>query len=118
MQAFAENDFYVHLTSDGIKKEGPSAGCAVTSSILSLLLNQKILNNISLSGEMTLSGKLLKVGGLKEKIILAMKVGIDTVYLPKDNENDLKEIEDIYQDKIKVILVDNYVEIYNNLFKK
>ena len=115
---FKENDFIVHLTNNGIKKEGPSAGVSITSSLLSVLLNKKIPNNISMSGEISLSGKILKVGGLKEKIILAMKSNIDTIYLPLSNENDVKNIENIYKDKVKIILVDNYQEIYNALFKK
>ena len=114
---FKENDFFIHLTNDGVKKEGPSAGVSIVTSLLSLLLKKKIAKNISCSGEISLSGKILKVGGLREKLILAMKCGIDKVYLPLDNKQDLVEIEDIYKNKVKVILVDNYIEIYKDLFK-
>ena len=115
---FLENDFFIHLTNSAMKKEGPSAGVGIVTSILSLLKEKKVSKNISMTGEINLNGKILKVGGLREKIILAMKNGIDTVYFPKDNENDLIELQDIYKDNLNVILVDNYLDIYNDLFKK
>ena len=115
---FLENDFFVHLTNDAVKKDGPSAGVGVVTSLLSVLKDKKIPKNISMTGEISLSGKILKVGGLREKIILAMKSGIDTVYFPMDNKNDVLELLDIYQDNLNVVLVDNYIDIYNDLFKK
>ena len=115
---FTENDFFIHLTNDAMKKEGPSAGVGVVTSLLSVLKEKKVPKNISMTGEISLSGKILKVGGLREKIILAIKSGIDTVYFPKDNKNDLLELEGIYKNSLKVVLVDNYMEIYNDLFKK
>lgn len=115
---FLKNDFIVHLTNNGIKKEGPSAGIGITTSLLSLILEKKVNNNISMSGEITLSGKILKVGGLKEKIILAMRSNIDTIYLPLENKYDLQELEPLYHDKVKIVLVDNYMEIYKELFQK
>ena len=115
---FTDNDFFIHLTNDAMKKEGPSAGVGIVTSILSILKDKRIPKNISMTGEISLSGKILKVGGLREKIILAIKSGIDTVYFPRDNKNDLLELIDIYENNLKVILVDNYMEIYNDLFKK
>lgn len=115
---FVENDFFIHLTNDAMKKEGPSAGVGVVTAILSILKEKKIPKNISMTGEISLSGKILKVGGLREKIILAIKSGIDKVYFPRDNKNDLLELHDIYNDNLKIVLVDNYMDIYNDLFKK
>ena len=115
---FKNNDFFIHFTMDAIKKNGPSAGVSITSSIISLLKKKIIPRNISMSGEVSLSGKILKVGGLKEKIILALKSNIDIIYLPKSNQNDVKEFEKMYKGKIKIKFVDNYTEIYNDLFKK
>lgn len=115
---FKNNDIFVNLTSGGIKKDGPSAGISVVTSILSLLKEKIIKNNISMSGEISLSGKILSVGGLKEKIILALKNGINIIYLPLSNKNEVLEYENIYKDKIKIVFVDNYLEIYNDLFKK
>ena len=115
---FSDNDFFIHLTNDGMKKEGPSAGVGIVTSLLSSLKEKTIPKNISMTGEISLSGKILKVGGLREKIILAIKSGIDKVYFPKDNKNDLLELKDIYENSLKIVLVDNYIEIYNDLFKK
>ena len=115
---FKENDFFIHLTDDGMKKEGPSAGVGAVTSILSLLKEKVIPKNISMTGEISLSGKIFKVGGIREKLILAIKSGIDTIYFPKDNMDDVLSLNDIYHDSLKIIFVDNYLEIYKDLFKK
>ena len=115
---FKENDFFVHLTNGGIKKEGPSGGISIVTSLLSLIKNVTIPKNIAMSGEMSLSGKILKVGGLKEKIILAVESGIDKVYLPEENKNEVLEYSSIYKDKLEIIFVDNYIDVYKDLFKK
>lgn len=112
------NDYFVHLTNAAVKKDGPSAGVSITTSILSLIKNKKISKNISMSGELSLSGKILRVGGIKEKIILALKSDINKIYLPQDNKNDVLELEDLYRDKIEIVFVDNYMDIYRDLFKK
>ena len=115
---FKENDFFIHLTDDGMKKEGPSAGVGIVTSILSLLKERIIPKNISMTGELSLSGKIFKVGGIREKLILAIKSGIDTIYFPKDNYDDVVALRDIYDNNISVIFVDNYIDIYKDLFKK
>ena len=115
---FSKNDFFIHLTLDGTKKEGPSAGVGVVTSLLSLIREKTIPKNISMTGEISLSGKIFKVGGVREKLILAIKSGIDTIYFPKDNKDDVLELSDIYKDNINIIFVDNYMEIYSDLFKK
>ena len=113
-----QKDYFVHLTMDGIKKDGPSAGISILTSLLSLVKNKKISNKISMSGELSLSGKILRVGGIKEKIILALKNNIQEIYFPLENKNDVLEYNNIYQNKIKMVFVDNYMEIYQDLFKK
>ena len=115
---FRENDFFVHLTNSGLKKDGPSAGVSITSSLLSLLKNVSISNDIAMSGEISLTGKILRVGGLKEKIILAVENGIKKLYLPEENKNDILEYTSIYKDKLDIVFVDNYMDIYKELFKK
>ena len=115
---FQKNDFFMHLTLDGTKKEGPSAGVGAVTSLLSLLKEKIIPKNISMTGEMSLSGKIFKVGGIREKIILAMNSGIDTVYFPLDNKEDVMALSDIYKNHLNIIFVDNYMDIYKDLFKK
>ena len=111
------NDFYIHLSGTSSKKEGPSGGCNIITSLISTLKEIKVPNNISMTGEITLTGKILKVGGLKEKIIVAISNNIDTLFLPKANYEDVLELESMYKDKISIIFVDNYIEIYEKIFK-
>ena len=101
-----------------MKKEGPSAGVGAVTSILSLLKEKEVPKNISMTGEISLSGKIFKVGGVREKLILAMNSGIDTIYFPLDNKDDVTSLSDIYEDNLKIIFVDNYMDIYKDLFKK
>ncbi len=118
LDVFKKNDFFIHLTNGGIKKDGPSAGVNFTTALLSLLKGIVIPQNIAMTGEITLSGKILKVGGLKEKIILALENNINKVYIPKDNKNDVLSFKELYDGKIEIILVDDYLDIYSDLFKK
>jgi len=113
-----QNDFYIHLPDSSIKKEGPSAGCNIVTSLLSTLKNIIIPNNISMTGEISLTGKVLKVGGLKEKIMVALSNNINKLFVPLANYDDILELKSIYQDKIDIIFVDNYLDIYKKLFEK
>ena len=99
-----------------MRKDGPSAGVAITTSLLSLILNKKVSNKLAFTGEISLNGEILKVGGIKEKVIGAYNYGIDVVYLPVSNELDLEEIPKEIKEKMNIILVKNYQEIYENLF--
>lgn len=113
-----ENDFHVHLPSGATKKDGPSAGITVVTSIISLIKKLKISNEIAMTGELTLSGKILPVGGIKEKIITSIVNGVKIVYMPKDNMNEVLEYKELYKDKIDIKFVDNYKEIFKDLFEK
>jgi len=113
-----ENDFYLNFPNLNQKKDGPSAGVNIVTSLLSLIKKVKIPKNISMTGEITLSGKIIRVGGLKEKITVALSNNIDTLYLPYDNKNDTLDFDGEYKDKLKIIFVDNYLDIFKSLFKK
>lgn len=110
-----ENDFHIHVPETAVKKDGPSAGIAITTAIISALTNKSIASNLSMTGEITLRGKVLPIGGLKEKIIGAKRANIKKIILPKENEKDLEELDDYIKEDIKFILVSNYEEVYNNL---
>jgi len=112
------NDFYLHLSESSIKKDGPSAGCNIVTSLISSLKKSVVPNTISMTGEITLTGKVLKVGGLKEKLIVAISNNINKVFVPEDNRGEVLELESIYQDKLEIIFVNNYLDIYKKLFKK
>ena len=109
-------DIHVHALAAAINKEGPSAGTAITTSIISAVLKKRISNSVAMTGEISLNGCILKVGGLKDKIIGAYNNNIKTVYIPYDNKNELIEIPEKIKNKIKIIPVKNYIEIFNDLF--
>ena len=109
---------HIHLFDGSTKKEGPSCGVAITTVILSKVLNKTIPNDIAFTGEITLKGYILKIGGLKEKLIAAYNDGIKKVYIPYSNENDLKELPKVILDNLEIKLVNNYQTIYEDLFLK
>ena len=116
-----ENDFkditlHMHFPEGAIKKDGPSAGIAITTALISLFKNVKINYNIAFTGEVTITGRVLKIGGLKEKVLGAIRSGIKTIFIPKSNEMDLEEIKKILDIEVDFILVENYIEIYDCLF--
>ena len=113
---FKTRDIHVHMLDGDTKKDGPSAGSAITLAILSLILNKAVNNNIALTGEMSLSGDILPIGGLREKIIGAYNNGISIVFIPKKNHNDLDNIPEEVKKKISIIEVNNFIEVYNNIF--
>lgn len=113
-----ENDIHVHVPYGAVKKDGPSAGIAITTAIISALTGMKVKNNISMTGEITLRGKVLPVGGLKEKIIGARKALIKTIYLPLENKNEVLELEKELNSNLKYIFVKEYEEIYKKIFVK
>jgi len=88
--------FHIHTPSTSTPKDGPSAGCAFTSAFISRILNKGIRNDIALTGEIELTGRITKIGGLNFKLIGAKKAGVKLVFIPKDNENDLEEIKQKY----------------------
>ena len=114
---FSENDIHIHVPDGSIPKDGPSAGIAITTALISLLTNKKISSYISMTGELTLRGNILSVGAVKEKVIGAHRAHIKKVYLPKDNKRDLEEIPDHIKDDLEFVLVDKYMDVFNNLCK-
>ncbi len=115
---FEKNDIHIHVPEGAIPKDGPSAGVTLTTTLLSLLTNTSIHTNVAMTGEMTLRGKVLAIGGLKEKVIGAHRNGIKTIFIPSSNEKDLDEVPEDIKKEMKFILVDRYMEIYQNLFRK
>ena len=109
-------DLHINLREGALPKEGPSAGLAITTAIISELLRKKIPSNISMTGEITLKGEALKVGGIKEKLIAALQNNINKVYLPIANKPDVLEIDKDIISKLEIIYVKNYKEIFKDLF--
>ena len=117
-ELFNNNDLHIHFTESGVSKDGPSAGSAIVTSILSLMKNFYIPNNISMSGEITLKGDILKVGGIKDKVIAAKKNNINRLYIPKDNMNEIDSLDSDLKEDIKFIPVSNFEDIYMDLFQE
>ena len=110
-----ENDIHLHVPEGAVKKDGPSAGCAITTAIISALTKKVISNKVSMTGEITIHGDVLEIGGLKEKIIGAKRSNITNIFIPKANKADLEKIDEKIKSDIKFILVDNYLEIAKTL---
>lgn len=115
---FEKLDIHIHVPEGAIPKDGPSAGVTLTTTLLSLLTDRAIATNIAMTGEMTLRGKILPIGGLKEKVIGAHRNLVRTIFIPRANEKDLEEIPEEIKKDIHFILVDRYLDIYQVLFRK
>ena len=90
---FAEHDIHIHIPEGAVPKDGPSAGITMATAMLSAITNKKVRRDVAMTGEITLRGRVLPVGGLKEKILAAKAAKIKTVLVPKKNEKDIEEIE-------------------------
>ena len=112
------NNFHIHFEEGSIPKDGPSAGVSIVTSLISTLKKMTIPNTVSMTGERTLRGKILPVGGLKEKLITATISNIKTVYVPLDNKEEVMEIDKSITSKLKIKYVDDYIEIYNDLIQE
>ncbi len=111
---FANIDIHIHAPEGAIPKDGPSAGIAITTSIVSAIMRIPVKRTVSMTGEVTLRGRVLAIGGLKEKILAAHRGGIKTIICPKENEKDLKDIPKEVLKELKVILVDHVDQVLVN----
>ena len=126
-QFYKTNDIHIHIPEGAIPKDGPSAGISICTSIVSALTKRPVYRDVAMTGEITLRGRVLPIGGLKEKILAAHRGGIKQVIIPKENEKDLKDIPLSISKQIKIISVEHMDEVLShalifnegdNLFKK
>jgi ATP-dependent Lon protease, bacterial type len=108
---YENNDLHIHVPAGAIPKDGPSAGVAIMTALTSLLTNRPIRGNLAMTGEITLRGLVLPVGGIKEKVLAAKRAGIVTVILPKKNEKDLEEIPPHLKKGLKFHFVERMDEV-------
>jgi ATP-dependent Lon protease len=101
------NDLHIHLPAGAIPKDGPSAGVAMFLAVASLLSGRTVRNDIAMTGEISLRGLVLPIGGIKEKALAALRAGIDTVLLPKRNEKDLEDIPEPARKQLKFVFLEN-----------
>ena len=114
---FDKIDVHIHVPEGAVPKDGPSAGITLTTAIVSVLTNRTVKSDVAMTGEVTLRGNVLPIGGLKEKSISAHRSGIKTVIIPKENEKDLDELPQTILDEIKFIpvtYVDEVLEVALN----
>jgi ATP-dependent Lon protease len=110
-------EVHMHIPEGATPKDGPSAGITMVTALLSLLLNKPVMQNFSMTGELTLKGKVLAIGGVKEKLIAARRADIKTLVFPKDNQPDYDELPDYLKKGIKVHFVEHYDEVFKVAFK-
>ena len=110
-EVFEKTDIHVHVPEGATPKDGPSAGSAMYTTLVSVLTKVPVRKDVAMTGEITLQGRVLPIGGLKEKLLSALRGGIKTVIIPKDNEKDLREIPDNVKKGLKIIPVSNADEV-------
>ena len=108
---FDTTDIHIHVPEGATPKDGPSAGVAMVTSIVSVLTKIPVKASVAMTGEVTLRGRVLPIGGLKEKLLAALRGGIKTVLIPKENEKDLAEIPENVKKGLKIIPVSNVDEV-------
>lgn len=113
---FEESNFHIHIPEGATPKDGPSAGITLVTALYSILTNKKIKNDFAMTGEITLRGKILPVGGIKEKVLAAKEAGIKNIILPKHNQKDLDEIPDNVKEKINFHFVDSIDDVLRIVF--
>ncbi|VDK74564.1 unnamed protein product [Litomosoides sigmodontis] len=120
---FPDNDFldkahiHVHVPEGATPKDGPSAGCTITSALLSLALNQPARQNVAMTGEISLTGRILPVGGIKEKVIAAKRSGVNCIILPEENRKDFSDLPDFIRENVDSHFVSHYDQIYDIIFR-
>ena len=110
---FQKHDIHIHVPEGAVPKDGPSAGVTLTTAITSAFTGKKVRGDVAMTGEVTLRGKVLPIGGLKEKSLAAYRLGIRNVIIPKRNEKDLEEIPANIRNEIKFIPVSTVNEVLN-----
>jgi len=113
---FDDNSIHLHVPEGATPKDGPSAGCTIITAFISLARNQPIQQKLAMTGEVSLTGKVLPVGGIKEKLIAARRSDIDTVILPEGNRQDYHALPDFIKNDIQVLFVSNYEDVFKIAF--
>lgn len=108
---YKENDIHIHAPEGAVPKDGPSAGVTMTTALVSALSGMKVRADIAMTGEITLHGRVLPIGGLREKTMAAYKAGIGTVIVPEANRADLDEVDDAVKENLNFVFADNLEDV-------
>ena len=114
---YDKSDIHVHVPAGAIPKDGPSGGVTIAASLASLLSGRPVRSDIAMTGEITLRGKVLPVGGIKEKVLAARRAGIKTIILPRRNERDLEDIQPEVRKELEMIFVDTVDEVIRHALR-
>ncbi len=114
----SKQDIHLHVPEGAQPKEGPSSGVAIVTALVSALTGAPVKKQIAMTGEITLRGRILAIGGLKEKLLGALRAGIKTVFIPTENKNDLEDLPDNVKDNLEIILVSRIEEVLQHALKK
>jgi ATP-dependent Lon protease len=108
---YQHSDVHIHVPAGAIPKDGPSAGITMATALISALTRRPVYKRVAMTGEITLSGRLLPIGGVKEKVLAAQRVGVHTVILPKENRRDLREVPASARDQIRFVFAEHMDEV-------
>lgn len=115
---YTKHDIHIHIPEGAVPKDGPSAGITMATAMLSAITDRAVRADVAMTGEITLRGRVLPIGGLKEKLLAAKVIGIKTVCIPKDNEKDLEEISKEITDGMEIVLVERFSQVEKIAFVK
>ena len=115
---YTKHDIHIHIPEGAVPKDGPSAGITIATAMLSAITDRAVRADVAMTGEITLRGRVLPIGGLKEKLLAAKVIGIKTVCIPKDNEKDLEEISKEITDGMEIVPVERFSQVEKIAFVK
>ncbi|MCE5319118.1 MAG: endopeptidase La [Parachlamydia sp.] len=113
---FENSQVHIHIPEGATPKDGPSAGITMLTSLLSLIMNRPVLDNLGMTGELTLTGRILQIGGVKEKLVAARRSGLKVLIFPKDNLRDYDELPEYIKKGLTIYFVEHYDEVFNLAF--
>ena len=113
---FEEHDIHIHVPAGAVPKDGPSAGVTIATAIASLVRGERVADDVGMTGEITLTGQVLPIGGIREKSLAAQRAGLKRVILPRENENDLAELPPEVRDGLEFIPADTVEDVFAAAF--